>query len=202
MRRLLTAALMMALAPAVQAQDYPSRTIRIIVPFAAGGAVDAVARTMARHLAEKFKQQVYVENRAGASGNIGAEQVVQSPPDGTTLLVSASTLVVNPVVSARTCVVRSAEGSVAAWIDRQGAGAVHCQSAGGVERAGVRHQGEGASGVVQLRDRRLRLGRTYVGGVLQTARGPQHSGRALQGAPGRRSTISSAATSAASWTPC
>src|ERR1044071_6438270 len=90
----------LVLSPPARTQDYPTQTIRIVVPFAAGGAVDAVARTMAKHLSDKLKQQIYVENRAGASGNIGAEQVVQSPPDGYSLLVSASTLVVNPVVSA------------------------------------------------------------------------------------------------------
>src|ERR1043166_1186790 len=105
MRRSLTIALLMMaasfLAPSVShAQDYPNKVIRIVVPFAAGGAVDAVARTMARHFAERLGQQVYVENKPGASGNIGAETVVQAAPDGYTLLVSASTLIVNPVVSA------------------------------------------------------------------------------------------------------
>jgi tripartite-type tricarboxylate transporter receptor subunit TctC len=85
---------------ALYAQDYPAKTIRIVVPFAAGGGVDVVARTMAKHLAEQLRQQVYVENRPGASGNLGAENVVQSAPDGYTLLISASTLVVNPIVSA------------------------------------------------------------------------------------------------------
>src|ERR1041385_146135 len=102
MKRMLMLAALAALvlSSGARAQDYPARTIRIVVPFAAGGAVDAVARTIAKHLSDKFKQQVYVENRAGASGNIGAEQIVQSPPDGYHLLVSASTLVVNPVVAA------------------------------------------------------------------------------------------------------
>jgi tripartite-type tricarboxylate transporter receptor subunit TctC len=91
----------LALAPsASRSQDYPNKVIRIVVPFAAGGAVDAVARTMARYFADRLGQQVYVENRPGASGNIGAEAVVQATPDGYTLLVSASTLIVNPVVSA------------------------------------------------------------------------------------------------------
>src|ERR1043166_6344028 len=98
MRRSLTIALLMMaasfLAPSVShAQDYPNKVIRIVVPFAAGGAVDAVARTMARHFAERLGQQVYVENKPGASGNIGAETGGQGAPAG-------STLIVNPVVSA------------------------------------------------------------------------------------------------------
>jgi tripartite-type tricarboxylate transporter receptor subunit TctC len=96
----LSLALSAAHAQAPQAQDYPNRLIRIIVPFTAGGAVDVIARTMAKYLSDKFHQQIYVENRPGASGNIGAEAVAQAASDGYTLLVSASTFVVNPVVSA------------------------------------------------------------------------------------------------------
>ncbi len=97
---LLTVGLSLSFSAAVRAENYPSRQIRIIVPFAAGGAVDVVARKMGQYLSERFKQTVYIENKAGASGNIGAEVVQQSAPDGYTLLVSASTFVVNPVVSA------------------------------------------------------------------------------------------------------
>ena len=96
----LSLALSAAHAQAPQAQGYPNRLIRIIVPFTAGGAVDVIARTMAKRLSDKFHQQIYVENRPGASGNIGAEAVAQAAPDGYTLLISASTFVVNPVVSA------------------------------------------------------------------------------------------------------
>jgi tripartite-type tricarboxylate transporter receptor subunit TctC len=85
---------------ALQAQDFPNRNIRIVVPFAAGGGVDVVARTLARHLSDKLGQQVFVENRPGASGNLGADQVAKAPADGYALLISASTLVVNPVVAA------------------------------------------------------------------------------------------------------
>lgn len=85
--------------PAVHAQSFPEKPVRIIVPFAPGGAVDGVARRMAQHLSETFSQQVVVENRAGASGNIGADAVAKSAPDGYTLLLSASTLIVNPYVS-------------------------------------------------------------------------------------------------------
>jgi tripartite-type tricarboxylate transporter receptor subunit TctC len=96
---LLLATLSLALSSA-GAQNYPSRTIRIVVPFAPGGAVDVIARIMANNLTDRLHQQVFVENRAGASGNVGAEVVAQAPPDGYTLLLSASTFVVNPIVSA------------------------------------------------------------------------------------------------------
>lgn len=96
---LLLAAFSFASSPAC-AEGYPARTIRIVVPFAPGGAVDVIARIMAKNLTDRLHQQVYVENRAGASGNVGAEVVAQAAPDGYTLLVSASTFVVNPIVSA------------------------------------------------------------------------------------------------------
>lgn len=76
-----------ALASAAQSQEpYPSRTIRIIVPLAAGGGTDALARIVAQKLSEKFGQSVVVENRAGGAGNIGADAVFRSLPDGHTLL--------------------------------------------------------------------------------------------------------------------
>lgn len=80
------------------AQAYPTRVVRIVVPFAAGGPVDLIARVLGQHLSQDFGQQVIVENRPGASGNIGAEVVARSPADGYTLLFSASTLIVNPYV--------------------------------------------------------------------------------------------------------
>lgn len=84
-----------------RAEDYPSRNIRIVVPFSAGGAIDILARMLAKNLSEKFGQQAYVENKPGASGNIGSDMVVRSPADGYTLLITASTLIVNPVVAAQ-----------------------------------------------------------------------------------------------------
>ena len=84
----------------VYADEYPSRNARVIVPFSAGGAIDVIARMMAKRLSEKLGQQFYVENKPGASGNLGSDIVSKASADGYTLLISASTLIVNPVVAA------------------------------------------------------------------------------------------------------
>jgi tripartite-type tricarboxylate transporter receptor subunit TctC len=92
---LLLAALL-ASASAVQAQDYPSRPIRIVVPYPAGGSADLLPRIFAEKLNAKWGQPVLVENRPGAGGNIGAEFVYRAEPDGYTLFASApGPLVVN-----------------------------------------------------------------------------------------------------------
>jgi tripartite-type tricarboxylate transporter receptor subunit TctC len=79
------------------AQAYPNRPIRMIVPFPPGGTADILGRAIGQKLAENVGQQVIVENRAGANGNIGAQIVAKSPPDGYTLLMSPqSTLTNNP----------------------------------------------------------------------------------------------------------
>lgn len=69
------------------AQDYPSRPIKLVVPFAAGGAVGAVARTLSTPLATGLGQSIVIENRGGAGGIIGMDAVAKSPPDGATLLL-------------------------------------------------------------------------------------------------------------------
>ena len=80
----------------VAAQDYPVKPIRIIVPLAAGGGTDLLARVIATKLRDKFGQPVTVENRSGAAGNIGADAVFKAPPDGYTLLFTQpAPLVVN-----------------------------------------------------------------------------------------------------------
>jgi len=74
------------------AQPFPSRPIRIVVPFTPGGGPDVVARAIAPHLQERLRQPVIVENKPGAGGNIGAEFVVKSPPDGHTILITTAGL--------------------------------------------------------------------------------------------------------------
>jgi tripartite-type tricarboxylate transporter receptor subunit TctC len=71
------------------AQDYPSRPVKIVVPYPAGGSNDIIARILAQKLSERVGQQFIVENRGGAGGNIGAEAVASSEPDGYTLLLAA-----------------------------------------------------------------------------------------------------------------
>ena len=99
-RRMLAAAAMCALgAPLAQAQDhYPSRPITIVVPYAPGGSNDNFARVLGKGLSTALGQPVVVDNRPGASGNLGTAFVAKAPPDGYTLLVVSSSLVTNAAI--------------------------------------------------------------------------------------------------------
>ena len=84
-------------APAsVRSEDWPTRPIRFIVPFPAGGSTDVSARIVAEYLSRDLGHQVYVENRSGANGNIGIEAAARSAPDGHTLLVGTDAVASNP----------------------------------------------------------------------------------------------------------
>ena len=87
-----------ALPRLAQAQSYPARPVRVIVPFAPGGPTDVFARLMAQKLSEKLATQFYVENIGGAGGNIGTVRAAGAAPDGYTLLVTGANLVVNPIL--------------------------------------------------------------------------------------------------------
>jgi tripartite-type tricarboxylate transporter receptor subunit TctC len=88
--------------PAAHAQTWPAKPVRIVVPFSPGGFADSSVRSIADRLAARLGQSVVVENRPGAAGNIGTEQVAKSAPDGYTLLAAYDgTMVVNPHVYAK-----------------------------------------------------------------------------------------------------
>lgn len=80
---------------AVAQDGYPSQLVRIIVPFTPGTGIDILARTLGQRIADEWKATVVVENRAGASGNIGTDAVAKAAPDGHTLLMTANTIVLN-----------------------------------------------------------------------------------------------------------
>ena len=82
----------------VSAQTYPNKPIRIIVPFVAGGAVDTLARMMGAKLSESLGQPVIVENRPGAGGNVAADAVAKSPPDGYTILQNTNGQAISPAI--------------------------------------------------------------------------------------------------------
>ena len=83
---------------AAHAQDFPTHALKIVVPFAPGGAVDSVARVVGARISEQVQQPVVIENKPGANANLGAQAVVTSPADGYTMLLGANGLATNPTL--------------------------------------------------------------------------------------------------------
>lgn len=100
--RLLAAFAVLLAADGALAQAYPSKPIRFVVPYPPGGPTDILGRAVAQALTESMGQTVVVENKPGASGMIGAEQVAKATPDGYTILVNASIHVINPSLFSKT----------------------------------------------------------------------------------------------------
>jgi tripartite-type tricarboxylate transporter receptor subunit TctC len=99
--KLLAAALALIVALPAAAQSYPTKAIRLVSPFPPGGSVDVVGRLLAAKLSEAMGQQMVVDNRSGASGVIGTEVVMNSPPDGYTLLINTIPFVTNQFLMPR-----------------------------------------------------------------------------------------------------
>lgn len=93
--RILVLILALSFAGTTQAQSYPTRPVRLVLPFAAGGLVDVPGRILAQKLSEALAQPVVVENRAGAGSTIGADNVAKSKPDGYTLMITSTTHVIS-----------------------------------------------------------------------------------------------------------
>jgi tripartite-type tricarboxylate transporter receptor subunit TctC len=98
--RALVSVALACFALAAQAQDYPVRPVRVVVPFSAGGPNDIIARLVAQKLSEALGQQFVVDNRPGAGGNLGTDSVAKAPPDGYTLLSAGpGSLIMNPLLN-------------------------------------------------------------------------------------------------------
>src|SRR6476646_9242858 len=79
------------------AESYPTRAVRVVVPFAPGGPTDIFARLIVQKLSEQLGKQFYIENVGGASGSIGTAQVARAAPDGYTILFNVNSFVINPI---------------------------------------------------------------------------------------------------------
>jgi tripartite-type tricarboxylate transporter receptor subunit TctC len=101
LRLLAGAAALSGVADGARAQTWPTRPVRAIVPFQPGGTTDIFARLVAQKLSEHFGKQFYVENIAGATGNVGTAQAARAAPDGHTVLIAFSSYVVNPSLFAK-----------------------------------------------------------------------------------------------------
>ena len=95
-RLLMAALVVLGLSVAASAQDYPSRPIRMIVPFPPGGPTDLVSRVIAETMAADLGQPIVIENKAGANGNVGVEFVAKSPSDGYTIIYNTSAVAISP----------------------------------------------------------------------------------------------------------
>src|SRR5437870_2891609 len=88
----------LAVATSAGAQTWPTRQIQLVVPYAPGGVVDLIGRTLGQRLSVQLGQPVVVDNRAGAGGIIGVEYTMRAPPDGQTLVVMDPAIVINPTL--------------------------------------------------------------------------------------------------------
>src|SRR6266581_792195 len=96
--RFVCATLLALLSCMAQGQAFPSRTVTLVVPFSPGTGIDILARVIGPKLSQKWGQPVVIENKPGASGNIGSDFVAKSAPDGHTLMVTVNTFTITPAL--------------------------------------------------------------------------------------------------------
>ena len=139
-RRLLTVLTLSLLPALAAAQDFPTKPIKLIVPFPAGGPNDIIARIVGQRMSELTKQPVIIDNRGGAGGALGTDAVAKAAPDGYTIgIVNCGALAINQ--SMEKVAVRDAEGSRAGDARRHRAG----DAGGGEQRAGEQHERAGGA---------------------------------------------------------
>ena len=187
MRSLLAAAIGLALpfaSPAV-AQDYPTKPVRIVVPFAPGGINDVAARLLAQHLSEKLGKQFIAENRPGGGGISATEHVIGSPADGYTILILSIANAVHPAMYKLKYDLLKSIDPVAMVVTSPNTLAVHPRLAG-QDREGVHRARQGEAGRHPVRLRRHRRLAASRHGELQGRHQHRPAACALQGRrPGR-----------------
>ena len=109
--RLVTLCAALIVSGSAFAQQYPSKPVRVVVPFPPGGVTDTAGRLIAQKLSERLGHQFYIENISGAGGNIGMANAARSPGDGYTILLSSSSIVVNPSLYNNTTLTRTSSRS-------------------------------------------------------------------------------------------
>ena len=140
-----------------QAQEWPAKPIRLIVNFPPGGAADVLARALGQDLSESLKQQFVVENRPGANGNIGADAVAKSPPDGYTFLMSSGGAVsINPFLYTKMPFDAEKDLLPVASVAVVRVYPGHAPVGAGERREGARraHEGQSRQAIVRIRGRR------------------------------------------------
>ena len=173
------------------AQTYPAKPIRFVYALPPGGTTDILARLLGAKMHEAWGQPVVVENRAGAGGNIGADFVAKSPPDGYTILMGASgPLATNVSLFSASCrTIPRKDFAPVALVGVGAAGAGGPPVAAGEEHQGVHRADEGAAGPIQLRIGRARVAAAPDGGNVQIHGQGRDDPRPVQGQRCRRSSI-------------